>query len=487
MTDLLSLPSAIAERGLLIGGDRVTKSSGGTAPNYNPSTGEIQSEVPLAGRAEIDQAVQAAREASRAWGATPGPLRASIMHRFAGLIEQNAVEFESLARLETGANFPIASNIAPMTAAWARYFAGWTDKIEGAVIPAGPGTFNYVLREPYGVIAALMPWNAPAATFAFKAIPALAAGNAVVVKPPELAPHCVLRIGELAVEAGFPAGVVNIVPGGPDAGDALVRHHWVDKISFTGGGATARKVASAAGESLKPVIMELGGKSANVVFADADLDVAVAMASMAFTVMSGQACALPTRLLVQREAYGEVCGRLTQVARSLRVGDPVDLRVDLGPVITESALKRILGVIQRARTAREGELAAGGERLGGDLSRGYFLQPTLFIDANPDSALVREEIFGPVLAVMPFDTEEEAVALANDNVYGLGGYVHTSDLRRAHRVAQQLDAGYIGINSFGPHTPATPFGGNKASGWGREGGSAGLNEFLKLKNIYAPL
>ena len=316
-----------------------------------------------------------------------------------------------------------------------------------------------------------------------KVAPALAAGNAVVVKPPELAPFGALRFAELALEAGLPPGVLNVVPGGAEAGQALVGDPRVGKISFTGGTRTAEAIMATAARHATPSVMELGGKSANIVFADADLDVAVPVAAfLGAALLSGQGCALPTRLFVQAEVYDEVVARVVAQVEALGVGDPLDRRTIVGPVVTEAALERILGVVDRAR-GDGSALLTGGHRLGGPLRDGYFVAPTVFGEVRHGSDLATHEVFGPVLAVLRFDDEDEVVARANDSAFGLAAYVHTTDVSRALRVVERLDVGTVTVNGFPPMSPSAPFGGVKASGFGREGGRAGIEEYVWRKNV----
>jgi aldehyde dehydrogenase (NAD+) len=323
---------------------------------------------------------------------------------------------------------------------------------------------------------------------AMKVVPALAAGNVVVLKPPSLTPFAALLFGELALEAGLPPGALNITPGDADAGEALVAHPDVAKISFTGGGAVARRVMETAARGLKPVALELGGKSANLVFADADLDAAAQMAAIhGVAVLSGQGCVLPTRAYVQDGVYDAFVERVLRIVGSLKVGDPLAPDTFMGPVISSAAAERILGVIERAKAERAGALLTGGTRLGGALAEGAFIAPTVFGDVAHDSHLAREEIFGPVLSITRFRDEAEAIAMANDSRYGLGAYVHTKDVARAHRCADALQAGLVSINAGPAMAPNMPFGGMKQSGFGREGGRAGLDEFLQIKTVHVAL
>jgi aldehyde dehydrogenase (NAD+) len=364
------------------------------------------------------------------------------------------------------------------------YYAGWTDKIGGELAPIYPSSgFDYVIEEPYGVVGALLTWNGPLITAAMKVAPALAAGNTIVMKPPELAPFAAIRFGELCLEAGLPPGVLNIVTGGPDAGDAIVRHPDVAKISFTGGIAIAQQILKAAADTITPVVMELGGKSANIVFDDARLETST-MISTLFCLSAGQGCLLPTRLLLQDTIYDRFLEGLVGAVAQMPVGDPLDPGTAMGPIVSENACKRILGVIEKARSEKAGELLTGGNRIASD---GYFIPPTIFGNVDNKSSLAQEEVFGPVLSVTKFSDEEEAIALANDTKYGLAGYLHTRDVARAHRVASKIEAGFISVNGMNPMPASTPFGGVKRSGFGREGGRAGLEEFLRPKNVYIAL
>jgi aldehyde dehydrogenase (NAD+) len=344
-----------------------------------------------------------------------------------------------------------------------------------------------VRYEPYGVIASLIPWNAPLVTACKKLAPALAAGNCVVVKSPELGPFAPMRLAELCQEAGVPDGVVSVLAGGPEAGEALVRHPDVAKVSFTGGTGIARRIMAAAADQTKPLLLELGGKSATIVFDDADLGAAAQMAAQMATIASaGQGCLFPTRLLVQDTVYDEVVDRVRAVSESATMGDPLDPAVTMGPVISAQACERIVGYVTDA-AASGARVVTGGARVGGDLAEGFFVPPTVVADVDNGSRIAQEEIFGPVLCILRFTDEAEAVAMANDSAYALAGYVYTRDLVRAHRVVDDLDAGYVSVNSFPSMAASAPFGGMKASGFGREGGRAGIDEFLQTKNVFLPL
>ncbi len=470
----------------LVGGEFMASTSLGRHSHIDPSTGRPQAEFQLAGAAEVNAAVAAALDGFRAWQAIGPEARRDILFRWTHLIERDSELLTVMTAREHGA--PRMIPMVQLALSWMRYYAGWADKIEGTTVevPGGPA-HAYTRHEAYGVVGIIIPWNGPLVSSGMKVFPALAAGNAVILKPPALAPFIALRLGALALEAGMPAGVLNVVPGEVEAGQALVRHRDVAKISFTGGEGVARKVAEMAAEQMKPVAFELGGKSANIIFEDADLDSAAQMTTFLPTAgNAGQGCCLPTRAYVQDSVYDAFMERVAAVAGHVKLGMPLEPDTMCGPVINEAACERILGVIERAKD--EGaRLVAGGSRAGGELAGGYFLQPTVFGDVDHTSNLAREEVFGPVLAVARFSDEDDALAKANDSRFGLGAYCHTNDLRRAHRVAAGLKAGVIGVNSGFPMSPGLPFGGYRESGYGREGGRPGLDEFLQIKSVYIPL
>jgi aldehyde dehydrogenase (NAD+) len=486
MTKLDLLPKG----GMLIGDQWVDQSSGGTFDHVNAATGRVQKTIAVAADKEIDAAVEAARTALPGWRALPPNERRDLLFRLGTLIKENATELATLNTLENSVPSAFATFLSGFhTPENFFYYGGWAEKIEGSVIPVYPErALDYTLLEPYGVVAVLVPWNGPLGSIGMKAAPALAAGNTIVIKPPDIAPFTALRFGELCLEAGIPPGVVNVVPGGGQAGAALVKHPGVDKITFTGGPETARAVLAGAAENLTPVVLELGGKSANILFEDANLDVAVPSAVMhGVAALSGQGCLLPTRLLVHQSIYSDVVKTVGELTENLAVGDPFAPETVMGPVVSSGHCERIMGIIERAKQSQAGQLLTGGERLGGPLADGFFIAPTVFTDVDPTSELAQQEVFGPVLSVFPFGTEEEAIALANSTRYGLAGYLWTNDVQRAHRVGAQLEAGSIGLNSI-PMAPVNaPFGGYKTSGYGREGGRAGLDEFLRIKNVHLPL
>ncbi|HEX8057939.1 MAG TPA: aldehyde dehydrogenase family protein [Novosphingobium sp.] len=470
---------------LIIGDTREEKGSGATLAHVYPGTGTITREITMANADDVDRAVAAARAAAPAWRAMPGDKRRDLFFKLAALFEAKSAEFGPSLIAENGSLSAFANYMGYDAAQKFRYFGGWADKIHGRTIPMWQGeVHDFVNYEPYGVVGVIVPWNGPLFAATMVMAPALAAGNCIVLKAPELAPYSPMKLVELIQEAGFPAGVVNLVTGGPDAGEALVAHPGVDKIEFIGSGATAKKILTSAAQSLKPVGLELGGKSAVIVFDDADLQDAAKRGLSGAVSANGQGCVNGTRLLVQRSVYDAYLQTLSAMAGYIQVGDPMDQATTLGPVISEPAINRILGMVERGVT-QGGRLVSGGERLGGDHAAGYYLPVTILADVAHESEIAQNEVFGPVLAVTPFDTEEEAIALANGTPYGLGAYVHTTNLHRAHYVTRELQAGQIQVNGSGEAMqPNVPFGGWKQSGHGRLGGIEGLHEFMQPKNIY---
>lgn len=479
--------SVLPRRALLIGDRFLDEGSGGVHTHIYAATGKPTGTIPLAGVAEIDAAVAAARRAAPLWADMPRNERRDCLIRLAHLLQANAGPLARISTIDNG--IPICTQqYGPHVAADSLlYNAGWTDKIGGDVIATWPApALDYTLDEPFGVVAVIIPWNGPVYALGMVLGPALAAGNVVVVKPPELAPYAALRFGELCLEAGLPAGAVNIVPGGPEAGEALTTHPGIDKISFTGSGATAQRILANVARRMTPVQLELGGKSASILFDDADLDAFTPLGLSGIVNNSGQGCINPTRLLVQSGIYEEVLARLKAVADNLTIGDPVDPATIIGPVVDDRAVSRIMGMIDRAKTCGA-RLVTGGERMAGEMANGYYIQPTIFADVPHQAELSQHEVFGPVLAVTPFETEEEAIALANGTEFGLAGYVWTNDLKRAHRTAKRLVAGNIWVNGFTGIPTSAPFGGVGQSGVGRLGGIHGIREFMRPKNIWIGL
>jgi acyl-CoA reductase-like NAD-dependent aldehyde dehydrogenase len=479
----------IPRHAVIIGDQKTERGTGSVQRHVYPANGQTTCEITLAGLQDVEMAVQSARTAFPAWRALSGDKRRDLMLKMASVIDQHAKELAELSTLENGSPSFMTSFIPADAAQKFRYFGGWADKIQGETIGswAGPA-HNYVAYEPYGVIGAIVPWNGPLFAATMVMAPALAAGNCVVVKAPELAPFTVMRLGELFLEAGFPPGVVNMLAGGPDTGAAIVSHPGIDKVQFVGSGATAKKVLRSAADTLKPCGLELGGKSAVIVFGDADLQQTARRGLGGAISVSGQGCVNGTRLLVERPIYEQYLKMLQGIAPHIKVGDPLDATTMMGPVISEASVQRILGVIDNAVKRDGARLVLGGERLGGDYAEGYYLPLTIIADVDSKASLAQHEVFGPVLAVTPFDSEDEAIALANGTAYGLGAYIHTQNLRRAHHVASQMQAGMVHVNGSGEGMqPYAPFGGMKQSGYGRLGGEKGLHEFLQARNVWMNL
>jgi aldehyde dehydrogenase (NAD+) len=468
---------------LMIGDKALPTGSGGVFRHLNTATGQFQGEIPLAGSAEVDAAVTVARAALPAWRDLKPYRRRQILDRFADLVEKHIETFTKIAVVENGIPISIMiQGMVPRVVSWIRYYAGWADKGEGLVTGLNPAeSFEYTVPEPYGVIGHIITWNAPLLSLAMKVPPALAAGNTVVIKPAEFTPFTAQLFVELALEAGMAPGVVNVLPGTAEAGQALVRHRAVDKISFTGGPAGARAIMRTAAETLKPLVFELGGKSANVIFPDVDIP-ATAAYSAAFGISnSGQGCAIPTRMIIHESIYESFLQAALGTIEQLPYGDPLNENVYVGPMVNEAACRRVQGMVDEARERKVGRFLAGGAK---EASHGNFVKPTLIADVDPQSTIAQTEVFGPVLCAFKFRDEDEAVALANSTEYGLAAYVQTNDLNVAQRLVRRLNAGTVFVNQATPaFLAASPFGGVGLSGFGREGGKAGLEEFVRIKGV----
>lgn len=480
--------SVLPQHALVIGDQALAGGSGSAFAHVYPGTGEATREIVLASPADVDAAVAAAQAAFPAWRAMPGDKRRDLMFRLAALIEEKAAEMTPLLSIENGSIILAGPHMSADAAQKFRYFGGWADKIEGRTVSTWGGpAHDYVSYEPYGTVGIIVPWNGPLFAATMVLAPALAAGNCVVLKAPENAPYSLMKLVEIIRLAGFPPGVVNLVTGGPDVGAAMVTHPGIGKIEFIGSGGTARRILASAAETLKPVGLELGGKSAVIVFADADLQGAAKRGLSGAVSANGQGCVNGTRLLVERSIYEPYVQMLSAMAGYIKVGDPLAMDTVMGPVISEQALQRIQGMIDGG-VADGARVVCGGARLGGDHAEGFFLPITVLADVDPASNIARNEVFGPVLVVTPFDSEEEAIALANDSDYGLGAYIHTTNLTRAHRVANRMMAGQVQVNGSGEAmTPCVPFGGMKHSGHGRLGGIEGLREFQQVRNVWVNL
>ena len=476
---------------LLINGKWVEAQSGKTFESYDPATGEVLAHIAAGDREDIDLAVKAARAAFETgpWSKVSPAERGKMIWRLADLIEKNLEEFAQIESLDNGKPLKIARVAdVPLTVEHMHYYAGWATKIEGNTIPltvAPQGKFlAYTVREPVGVVGQIIPWNFPLLMAAWKLGPALAAGCTVVLKPAEQTPLSALRLGELLQEAGFPDGVVNIVTGyGETAGAALSAHPDVDKIAFTGSTEVGKLIVNAATGNLKKVSLELGGKSPNVIFADADLASAIPGAASAIFFNHGQCCCAGSRLYVEKKVFDQVVEGMAQSAEKIRVRPGFDPQSDMGPLVSEEQMNRVCGYLESG--FKEGAKAVAGGARHGD--KGYFVKPTVLVDTTEKMKVVQEEIFGPVVTAIPFSDTNEIVTKANDSVYGLAAGVWSSDIKKAHATAAKLRAGTVWINCYNIFDPALPFGGYKQSGWGREMGHEVLENYTEVKSVCCAL
>ena len=478
----------IPDTRLLIGGERVTAALGRTIDVVSPLNGHTLASVPDATPEQASAAISAAEAAFEGWRRTSGAERARLMHRFADILEREA---DALAQLETADNGKLLRETvtqARFTVRNYRFFAGAADKIYGNTIPLDSWeTFDYTRKEPIGVAVLITAWNSPMQLLANKLAPALAAGCTVVIKPSEIAPLTTLALADIVAEAGFPPGVINIVTGGKDAGVALTTDARVGRISFTGSVQTGKAIARAAADVLVPVTLELGGKSANIVFDDADLDRAVPGAVAGIFAAGGQTCIAGSRLLVHDSIADEFTERVAAIANEIRLGDPTVAETQMGPVASSVQQTRILSMIDDAVSDGARLVTGGGTPRDPELASGAFVQPTIFADVDPESRLAQQEVFGPVLAVTRFDSDEEAIAIANGTEFGLASGLWTKDITRAHRVARDLIAGTVWVNTYRYSAAQAPFGGVKQSGYGRERGLEALDEYLRTKNVLVDL
>jgi aldehyde dehydrogenase (NAD+) len=474
---------------LLIGNEWVKSKSGKTFPTINPATGEEICQVAEADAQDVDQAVLAAGAAFQegsAWRRLAAAERGRLLNKLADLIEKHADELARLESLDNGKPYAVAlAADLPLTIACYRYYAGWADKVQGKTIPINGPYFCYTRLEPVGVVGQIIPWNFPLLMQAWKLAPALATGNTVVLKPAEQTPLTALRVGELILEAGFPAGVVNILPGyGPTAGGAIARHMDIDKVAFTGSTEVGHLIMEASAKSnLKRVTLELGGKSPNIVFADADLDQAVEGSHFALFFNQGQCCCAGSRLFVEEKVYDEFVDRSVARAAKRTVGDPLDPATEQGPQVDDAQFDKVMSYIESGKQ-QGAKMLCGGDRVG---SRGYFIRPTVFADVRDDMKIAQEEIFGPVMSILKFRDMDDLVERANKTLYGLAAGVWTRDIGKAHAVANSVRAGTVWVNCYDVFDAAAPFGGFKQSGIGRENGEYGLQQYTEVKTVTVKL
>jgi aldehyde dehydrogenase (NAD+) len=487
---MLTATKARIEPGrLLIDGQQVDGSK--KFNTINPATGEVLTEIVEATAADVERAVQAARHAfddrQGAWRKMSASERGRLIWRLADLIERNIDEFAELETLDNGKPIFESRQVdMPMVVDVLRYYAGCATKIHGETINALESAFTYTLREPVGVVGLIIPWNFPLLLASWKLGPALACGCAVVMKPAEQTPLTALRLGELSMEAGFPAGVINILTGGPEVGKAIVKHPGIDKIAFTGSTAVGKEIMRNAADTLKRITLELGGKSPNIVFADSDIDHAVRGAINGIFYGKGEVCNAGSRLFVENKIKDEFVEKLAGRAKKMQPADPLDPKTRMGAIVSQEQMQTVLGYIEAGK--KEGaKLVAGGNRVSVDGGKGFFIEPTIFGDVRNDMKIAQEEIFGPVLATLSFDDPEEAVTLANQNPYGLAAAVWTRDVKKAHNVSRQLKAGTVWINTYGLMDASLPFGGYKQSGFGRELGMHALEHYTEVKTVWLSL
>lgn len=491
------VPNAIEEilsrssASIFVGGSHTGADSGEEIETLDPASGAVLARIAAGGPSDVNRAVDSAATAYEEWRALSPAARGRVLLAIADLIEEHSEELATLETLDNGK--PLSESLyvdlAYSAEIW-RYFGGWSTKITGETLPVSPlvgSAFAYTRREPLGVVGAIVPWNFPLLITSWKAAPALAAGNTVVVKPSEFTSLTALRLAELALEAGLPPGALNVVTGyGPTAGQALVDHPGVAKITFTGSTATGRRIVTSSAQDLKKITLELGGKSANIVFPDADLAAAAQGAITAIFLNQGQVCCAGSRLFVHESIHDEFVEELVQAANAIQLGHGLADGTEMGPLVSQTQLDRVLGFVESGRT-QGATIACGGSRADGELANGYFIRPTIFTDVADDMTIAQEEIFGPVLSVFRFSDEDEVIARANSSSYGLAAGLWTTNVARAHRVAHALEAGTVWVNAYNAIDPVAPFGGYKQSGYGRDLGEESLLGYTQTKTVWVGL
>jgi acyl-CoA reductase-like NAD-dependent aldehyde dehydrogenase len=488
---MLTATKAKVSPGKLLINGQWSEGSGKAFDTTNPATGEVLTQIAEATAADVDQAVASARKAfedmSGPWRKMSASERGKVLWRIADLIDKNIEELAELETLDNGKPIFESRYVdMPMVADVFRYYAGWATKIHGETVNTFNNAFTYTLREPVGVVGAIVAWNFPLLLASWKLGPALACGNTMVLKPAEQTPLSALRLGELMLEAGLPAGVVNIVTGGPETGIALVKHPGIDKIAFTGSTVVGKEIMRSSADTLKRVTLELGGKSPNIVFADSSMDAAVKGALNGIFYGKGEVCCAGSRLFVEKKVEDEFLTKLVEYSKKIKLGDPLDPKTRLGAIVSEKQMNTVLSYIESGKT--EGAtLLAGGKRASVNGDHGYFLEPTIFGGVKNDMKIAQEEIFGPVLATLAFDDVEQVAELANKNVYGLAAAIWTNDLKKAHQLSRRLRAGTVWINTYGLMDAALPFGGYKQSGFGRELGMHAIDHYTELKTVWMNL
>ena len=483
------MTTTIESKGLFINNEWRPSAAGRTMPVVNPATEEVIADVASADRADVDAAVAAARAAlSGPWAALSARERGRLVRRLADRLLERADDVARLETLHNGKPISESRQIEiPAAAECFEYYAGWADKVMGETIPVKGNHLTYTLREPLGVVAAIVPWNFPLLLAAWKVAPALACGNTVILKPASQTPLTALALADIALEVGLPAGVLNVVTGpGSSVGQAIVEHPGIDKVAFTGDTTTGKAIMRSAADTLKRITLELGGKSPNIVLADADVEAAIRGATIGIFYGKGEVCAAGSRLLVDRSIKSEFIDKLAARARKMVPGDPLDPKTRFGALSSKKQMENVLRYIDSGR-AEGAALVAGGARADIGTGKGYFVQPTVFADVRPEMTIAREEIFGPVLAAIEFADLDEAIARANDSPYGLAAGVWTRDVKKAHYVARRLQAGTVWVNTYNVYDTAAPFGGYKQSGFGREMSAHALEHYTQVKSVWVDL